>query len=418
MLKRLTSGFWGKAISVLGTRGLLLLLSLLTSIIIARMLGPEGRGLLSTALIIGGFGSMFMNLGLHSSSRYVLVRYPGKLGGVWGNVLALSIFSVLPAFFVYIVLTLFPSLMDISGLILALACASVPLLLYNMLQLNVLMGMDQILSFNVMELMTVGAQLILLLLFFKLWEPGVELAYSANMLACLLSGGFASFCLVRKFHVRPRPDFELFKSGFGYGLKSYAVFLLGYVLIKCNILMVNGMFGSTMTGYYAQAAAMADILFVTSASLGMILFNKTRAIETDSERRFLMKRVLMVSSLFMFLILSLAGFLAEYVIVFLYGDEFMPSVNVFRILLPGTFFNMIAGILSNYFAAKNMMTGNIMALFLACIVGGALNLILMPGHELAGAAAAFGAACFVRFGIMIGLFAYDNHRQNAKTQHS
>ena len=50
------------------TRILLIVVSLITSVFVARALGPEGRGLYAIALTVSMLGIQFSNLGLHSSN--------------------------------------------------------------------------------------------------------------------------------------------------------------------------------------------------------------------------------------------------------------------------------------------------------------------------------------------------------------
>ena len=57
-----------RVLETFSTRIFLIILSLITSVFVARTLGPEGRGLYAIALTIGMLGVQFSNLGLHSSN--------------------------------------------------------------------------------------------------------------------------------------------------------------------------------------------------------------------------------------------------------------------------------------------------------------------------------------------------------------
>ena len=71
----LPSDFIQKILETFSTRVLLIIFSLATSIIIARSLGPEGRGLYALAITIGTMGVQFTNMGLHSSNTPTCFRH-------------------------------------------------------------------------------------------------------------------------------------------------------------------------------------------------------------------------------------------------------------------------------------------------------------------------------------------------------
>src|SRR4030043_1134751 len=72
------------------TRICLIGIGLVTSVIVARILGPEGRGLYAVAATIGAIGVQFGNLGLHGSNTYYLARARSLLPALIGNTLLVS----------------------------------------------------------------------------------------------------------------------------------------------------------------------------------------------------------------------------------------------------------------------------------------------------------------------------------------
>ncbi|MDX1389259.1 MAG: hypothetical protein R3344_08715, partial [Acidobacteriota bacterium] len=83
--RALESDFVQKVIETFATRILLIGIGFATSVLIARILGPEGRGLFAVAGTIAAIGIQFGNLGLHSANTYSVARDRGKLPGLLAN---------------------------------------------------------------------------------------------------------------------------------------------------------------------------------------------------------------------------------------------------------------------------------------------------------------------------------------------
>lgn len=64
------SDFIQKGASTFANRILLLGMGLITSVIVARILKPEGRGLYAVTIAITAAGVQFGNFGLHASNTY------------------------------------------------------------------------------------------------------------------------------------------------------------------------------------------------------------------------------------------------------------------------------------------------------------------------------------------------------------
>ena len=62
-----------------------------TTVLIARQLGPAGRGEYAVAIAITGIGVQVANLGVHTSSSWAVARSPKLLGPLLANGLVLAV---------------------------------------------------------------------------------------------------------------------------------------------------------------------------------------------------------------------------------------------------------------------------------------------------------------------------------------
>jgi O-antigen/teichoic acid export membrane protein len=92
LVKRVRVSLFIQRVSLtLTTRLVLLVMVLFLSIITARYLGPEGRGIYAVTASIVAMGVQFGNLGLHSANTYFITSDKSLLGKLIGNTLWVSI---------------------------------------------------------------------------------------------------------------------------------------------------------------------------------------------------------------------------------------------------------------------------------------------------------------------------------------
>ena len=90
------------------TRLSVVALGFVNSILVTRILGPEGRGLFAVANTLSATGVQLGNLGLQSSNTYYVAREPGKLPVLLGNSLVVSAARGVVALVAFLLLRLGP----------------------------------------------------------------------------------------------------------------------------------------------------------------------------------------------------------------------------------------------------------------------------------------------------------------------
>ena len=114
-------------LGTIASRGILVGLGLATSILVARGLGPQGRGEFAVAITVAAVGVQLANVGLHTASAWTVSKDQALLGRLIGNGLLVSAavggaFALVVAVF----LALLPALVPLEGPMLALALISIP----------------------------------------------------------------------------------------------------------------------------------------------------------------------------------------------------------------------------------------------------------------------------------------------------
>ena len=385
----LRPGFRSQVAGTLGTRGIMMALGLITAVLTARLLGPEGRGLLTVMLTIGALGVQFGNLGLPSAFTYFVASDRARLPALLGTslIVGLGIGTVIAAVF-FGLAVVFPSVGPVgSALLLALAVAWIPFGILKSLLLNLLLGLQRVRAYNLIQVATKGAEVLLLVGLALAGMAGVVSYYGATALVLILGIGAALWLIRRSSAARPAlPGRAFTRDLTSYGFKAYLATLFSYVVLHFDLLMVSGMLGAEDAGYYSIASRLAEMIYFIPSSAGPILFMTVAGMERGSW--VFTRRVIRIVAVGMAPILVVAGVVAEPAVRILFGSEFLPAVPAFLWLLPAVYALTINTFLMQYFAGIGMPSVAVLSPAVAAVGNVVLNYLLLPRMGIAGAAVA------------------------------
>src|SRR6266478_5579978 len=134
-----------------GTRLLVVAVTFATAVVIARELGPTGRGLYAVAVAMGAIGVQFGNLGLQLSNTYHVAKDRALLPALIGNTLAVVLGAWVVTLLGGIGFVFWPELSPVHGTLLMLALASVPVGLAYLLTQGLLLGVNEVRAYNQIE---------------------------------------------------------------------------------------------------------------------------------------------------------------------------------------------------------------------------------------------------------------------------
>lgn len=387
------SDFAQKVAETFATRIGLILIGLTTSIIIARSLGPEARGIQAAIGAITAVGVQFGNLGLHSSNTYHVAKEPKLLGSLVGNSLLVSLgFGSVLVLLVGVALTLFPQIAAVKGIYLALALAGIPLGLCLLLLQNLLIGTHRVREYNAIELVGKIAGVAALALIVVTGMVSVGTVVLAGLVVSAAACAWTGYILVRGRSLKMKPSLSMLRAQMAYGFKAYVAALFAYTVLKADMLMCAYMLGAEQTGQYSIAVSIADLVYMLPVVAGTIAFPRLAATEDPAERWGKAKSMAKWIAVVMLVFAVVAAILARPAVNLLYGAAYLPSVPAFLWLLPGIVLLGVNTILMNYFAAEGMPPIAIWSPALASAVNLALNFILLPRIGIAGASIASSVA--------------------------
>jgi O-antigen/teichoic acid export membrane protein len=367
------------------TRLLLVALGFVNSVLVTRILGPEGRGLLAVANTLSASGVQLANLGLQSSNTYYVSRDSRTLPALVGNSLVVSGASAVAALVAFALLQLRPELAPITGTLLALTLLAIPAGLASLLLQNLLIGTQQIRAYNTIDLSTRVLAIALVAATAPLGLASPETVFGLVLATVVLGAIWSLVRLKAQLQVSIGWSLETLRACLPYGLRAYFGSLFVFLVLKSDIVLITYLRGATETGYYAVASGLADILLMLPTVVGTILFPKLSAAPDLATRWQLVRRVLHVM-----VPATLAGLLVTYVLAgplirLAYGAAFDPSTPAVAWLLPGVGCYAVNAILLNFLAACGMPLVVVYGPLVALVVNVVANLWLVPSVGFVGA---------------------------------
>lgn len=392
---------------ILGSRLGTLLLALAVQVLLARMLGPEGRGAYDAALLWGTLAIMLLNPGLESSSVYFVSSGTMRLrecmsGAAW--LLALGLLVAISG--TAIVLGGRPPILDgflakAPGLLLLLGAITglTTLALQTTLAMSTAGQQFGIYSSGQMihrAVQLVGA--LLLIAAFGMGPTGAVLAIVAADL--IIVGTVATRLLRQSPGSRATEPRRAAASLLAYGRRFYFGKLGGQFNFRIGPLLLAASASATDLGLYGQASAVAIQYMSVPESVYVVLLPKMSSNTASAARQTAQTARFMAIMGLLVMAASLAA--ATPVFRLLFSEDFLPAVPVFQVLLAAFVLRAVGKVHEPYLLALDRPG----LVSLAVAVGLAANVILLAAlyqpHGLTGVAWALFGNYLLSTGVLMG----------------
>lgn len=377
----------------LASRLLVFGLSLVAGVILARTLGPYGRGLYALALVAPAAITLVANLGISQALTYHLARKTYRVEQLIGQAIALAvILGGIAALLLVAVMAVAGKwiLPGVSLNLVVIAAASIPLALFFYFSLSFEQGLENFFGFNVLYIVNAAA-LVLLLIPLFLSRGNVTFAVTAWSLSWIPTAAVGLFLFSRAGRLNVRLDLQVVKPLLRFGIVGYLSFMTNYLNFRLDTFLVNIFANPTQVGFYAVAVGLAEIIWYVSSAAATVLAPRVATAEaaTSEITTGRVSRVVFTTSLIGALALAVV---APFLIRILFGSAFSPSVVAVWLLLPGIVTLSVARVLSGYLLGRNRLRVDFFASLAGLAMTVVLDLTLIPGHGFVGAAIASSVA--------------------------
>ncbi len=375
-----------------------------TGVILARGLGPDGRGVYGlineTALVVAAFPGAALEL----AGIYLIGKRLYTLQTVFSNTLSWGL--VLAA----LCLLLIP-LVLLSGLtIFGMSSAEISVALLGASMITVgdgsreyLLPLNRPVAYTGLTLIPPIIRLggvVLIVLTVGLTVDRVATIWLISLAVLLV---FTIATMMRHVSFRPSVNWTAMKAQVSFGSRSHFGWILQALNHRLDVFMIAAMVGTGGVGHYLVGVNLAELTWWVPLALGTVLFPKASAM--DSESNFEMSAMACRRTLVVTLLAGLALLaVAPTAIPLVYGGQFVPSVTIFLILLPSGLFYTVHKVLGSSLSAHGMPQATLYAGLASLPLTVGLNVLMIPRWGITGAAIASDIAYAVNAAVILVLF--------------
>lgn len=368
------------------------------TILLARSLGPVNFGVYSALTALAAIVYSLGDLGISSAlinflPKKISERYEYLSTSFWMEfiigVFILLLFGTLSLFFRQIV----PGSLGTDIFLAGLLAFNYLLIIYTQ---GVFTADRKFWSYSASQIVDSAVKILIVLAIFKLGKLTIGTALIANIVSTLLALLFTFGKVLYSI------EFDFSKSSF-WNIFNFAKWIavsriFTVMISRVDIVLLNLLVGSYSAGIFSAASRVTLLFAMTAAGLGSVI--NPRFSSFDNSRKIISytkKLVLLVSGIAVSMIAI--SFFASPIIILVYGEKYLESINVFRYLIlamiPFLFTIISNSVLVYSFNQLNYYT-KMMAIQTTIIVG--LDLLLIPriGYH-APAIALFASNIFVLF---------------------
>jgi len=361
-------------------------------LIVARALGPAGRGTVAFITVTALVVAHVAGLGVGEATTVLAARRPSLRPVLLANALVFFLASgsvaAALAFAGLVVGDVGPAGVGPPELVILglgiLACA------IGEAGYSFLLGVERL---RQLALITGCASWVYAVLVLILWAgPGLTVGRAA--LAWTATESLRTFVYVL-LSIRggslAHPSRDLFRESIAFGVRLWVGSLSRFLNFRTDQILMGFIASETALGFYAVAVNASEVLLYLPSSAATALLPLIA--RTESERR--AQETLRAFRSVVFVTaagVAAAALLGPFVLPAVFGDAFDESVFPFLWLLPGTFGFAASSVFSNALVGSSSPGLSSVGPIVSLVVGFGLDLALIPPYGATGAAAAASVA--------------------------
>ena len=380
------SVFGTRIVTLLAARIAVFAVSVVTSVLISRLLGPEGRGAYYLVLLAPSTLFALAQLGIPSALVYFAGRGRSIIrlrGSAYRLGLALGVGAGLPTLLLLPVLEA-TALRSAPDLLLRVVLVALPLQFLGSFLASLLIGRQAIRWYSLVSLAQSIASLVLAIVLVGILGWGVTGAVVGSLLVGV-SSVVVFAVLAERLPAEAREEPISMREIIGYGARAYPANVTAFFGYRADVYLLSWLLGAAgPIGLYSLAVTFAELVFYLPDSVSTVFFPRV----ASSDRREADRLVTAVSRTTL-LITGLAAIAlvpAAAAAIHVILPAFVDSLPALVVILPGVVALSLSKVLAGYVSGlgKPLPVGTISVISLTVNV--AANLVLIPPWGIVGAA--------------------------------
>ncbi len=367
-------------------------------VILARALGPEGKGAFVLVLNLTSIGALVLSLGLERSLAVFAARSLTVARRAFFNVVLWTL--IVGGLGVLAILSLYdppaagqpatgllaPIMPDLTERELLVGALALPGEIAFSIGLVGLLGRQRVIAYNVLRFLRRGVLVALLIAFVALGRLDLELVLALNLAALTVTVLGIVLAMARAGMVGVGGNARLLVEQLSFGGRTVVGTLAERLHFRANTFLLNALVGVAATGVFSVALGLAEILWYLPTSFGLVLFS--RAVQGGREGANIASAMTRTVLAVMIVAAVPLWFLAPTLITIVYGAPFAEAGPALQLMLPGVVAYSLVAVLTHPLIAWGA-PGRVTAVLVAGLaINLAANALLIPQLGMNGAALA------------------------------
>src|ERR1044071_3418563 len=391
---------WKAVTLTSGTKAYWMLGAMVITIITARYLGPQGRGVIAAAT--SGV-SLFVALGRFSLANIIVYLLSGDarqrlIPAVTGSVMLLTAATTLLGWAIAAAMHFATDgrvFQHIAAPVLVIAFATLPFLLWMENGNSLLIVLGDLKRLNVAQAAGTTIGVILVVLAIGVWKGGVVAAIGATLVSYIVVVGLGLARVVaasRPLSVS-RP---VVRSLLGGGAKLHVAAVSTFFFTNIAVILLNQFRPVSEVGFFQLAMQLTMAMQVVPMSIAIVAYSLVARDGPETawrEHRTLVWQTMLYAAV----AAVVAWIAAPFVVPLLAGRAFTPAVPVFRVALLSIFGMALAAVMTPQWVARGCFVRNSLLAVVAAAAGIAGNYFLIPRYGMIAAAWVMVASYTIHF---------------------
>jgi O-antigen/teichoic acid export membrane protein len=386
-------------LTTLSGRIIVLGMSLVSALVLARTLGPEGRGLFALVLLLPELATAFGRLGIEQANavyaglepdrRRALSWHSALIAGGVGGLIALSGFC-----YIFLGAPGLQGAMRGPAWLYIVPLALVPCRILAEYWLAILRGMNRIVLLNVIEVGTKVASLALILICVVILGAGVPGAVWVDS-AVVIGTVLVLASLLAYVGVMGWPTFDraLLKRSAAFALPAHFAGVMTYLNYRIDQFIIAIMLPPDQLAIYVIAVEVAERIWILPGAVSAALLPHltNSPVRDPTVAAVVTRHTILWTAALCIVVYALAPWAIE----LLFSSAFASSASPLRWLLPGIFALALAKVLVAELLSREKIHFTVWLSLIAASVNACLNFVLLPRMGIAGAALASSVSYFL-----------------------
>jgi O-antigen/teichoic acid export membrane protein len=382
--------------------GGVLVLNFVTGLVVARSLGPSGRGEIAALFTFVQLLCWFAGLGLGEALTYRVARRPEEAPRVLGTAIALVV--VLGTAALLLSEVLLPhvlsaqrdGLLVVARLFALTAYANIALTLLT----GVVGGLQDFAAVNLVRIVQPAIYVAGLVAALVVGGLDVGAVLVASGVSTAVAGGWLLVRTAGRVGLAA-PSMAVLREALPYGIKVQGGTIAGMGTSRLDLVMMPAVLSAGAIGLYSVATNVSWILVGLLGAANDLVFAAASARGEVDGLQLVARTVRLV--MVMALLVAVPLFvLAPWALSFVYGAEFGEAATALRILLPGVVLLQAAGIMSTGLQAVNRPFAGSVPYFAGLAVTAVGLTAFLGRYGIAAAAWTSTASYAVTFAVSLG----------------